>query len=126
MLDLIKKTMMTGLGLALLAKDEVEDLAKEVVEKGKMTEKEGRKFFDDLQNRYDEVQRKLEDRVEKTVKELLKKADVVTGDELKAIKKEITQRNLILPEILIPTKIQCLLMKPAWMDYLIHIKKKKK
>ena len=84
MLDLIKKTMMTGLGLALLAKDEVEDLAKEVVEKGKMTEKEGRKFFDDLQNRYDEVQSKLEDRVEKTVKEILKKADVVTGDELKA------------------------------------------
>jgi polyhydroxyalkanoate synthesis regulator phasin len=65
MLDLIKKTMMTGLGLALLAKDEVEDLAKEVVEKGKMTEKEGRKFFDDLQKRYDEVQSKLEDRVEK-------------------------------------------------------------
>ncbi len=61
MLDLIKKTMMTGLGLALLAKDEVEDLAKEVVEKGKMTEKEGRKFFDDLQKRYDEVQSKLED-----------------------------------------------------------------
>ena len=83
MLDLIKKTMMTGLGLALLAKDEVEDLAKEVVEKGKMTEKEGRKFFDDLQNRYDEVQSKLEDRVEKTVKEILKKADVVTGDELR-------------------------------------------
>jgi polyhydroxyalkanoate synthesis regulator phasin len=91
MLDLIKKTMMTGLGLALLAKDEVEDLAKEVVEKGKMTEKEGRKFFDDLQERYDEVQGKLEDRVEKTVKELLKKADVVTGDELKALKKEIRE-----------------------------------
>ena len=91
MLDLIKKTMMTGLGLALLAKDEVEDLAKEVIEKGKMTEKEGRKFFDDLQKRYDEVQSKLEDRVEKTVKELFKKADVVTGDELKALKKEIRE-----------------------------------
>jgi polyhydroxyalkanoate synthesis regulator phasin len=91
MLDLIKKTMMTGLGLALLAKDEVEDLAKDVVEKGKMTEKEGRKFFDDLQKRYDEVQSKLEDRIEKTVKELLKKADVVTGDELKALKKEIRE-----------------------------------
>ena len=98
MLDLIKKTMMTGLGLALLAKDEVEDLAKEVVEKGKMTEKEGRKFFDDLQNRYDEVQSKLEDRVEKTFKELLKKADVVTGDELKALKKEIRELKKAISE----------------------------
>ena len=98
MLDLIKKTMMTGIGLALLAKDEVEDLAKEVVEKGKMTEKEGRKFFDDLQKRYDEVQNKLEDRVERTVKDLFKKADVVTGDELKAIKKEIRELKKALSD----------------------------
>ena len=91
MLDLIKKTMLTGIGLALLAKDEIEDLAKELTEKGKMTEKEGKQFLGDLQKRYEEVQRKLEQRVEKTVKDFLKKADVVTGDELKALKKEIRE-----------------------------------
>ncbi len=91
MLDLIKKTMLTGIGLALLAKDEVEDLAKELVDKGKMTEKDGKKFLDDLQKRYDDVQTKLEDRVEKTVKEFFKKANVVTTDELKALKKEIRE-----------------------------------
>ena len=91
MLDLVRKTMLTGIGLALLAKDEMEDLAKEVVEKGKMTEKDGKKFLEELQKRYEDVQSKLEDRVEKTVKEFLKKADVVTGDELKAIKKEIRE-----------------------------------
>lgn len=89
MLELVKKTMLTGIGLALLAKDEVEDLAKELVEKGKMTEKDGKKFLDELQKRYEDVQNKLEERVEKTVKEFLKKADVVTADDLKAIKKEI-------------------------------------
>ena len=89
MLELVKKTMLTGIGLALLAKDEVEDLAKELVEKGKMTEKDGKKFLDELQKRYEDVQSKLEERVEKTVKEFLKRADVVTADDLKAIKKEI-------------------------------------
>lgn len=91
MLDLMKKTMLTGIGLALLAKDEMEELAREVVEKGKMTEKDGKKFFNDLQERYEEVQNKLEERVEKAVKEFLKKADVVTADELKALKKEIRE-----------------------------------
>lgn len=91
MLDLVKKTMLTGIGLALLAKDEMEELAREVVEKGKMTEKDGKKFLNDLQERYEEVQGKLEERVEKTVKEFLKKADVVTADELKALKKEIRE-----------------------------------
>jgi polyhydroxyalkanoate synthesis regulator phasin len=91
MLDLVKKGMMTGIGLALLAKDEVEDLAREFAEKGKMTEKDGKKFLDDLQKRYEEVQGKLEDRIEKMVKDVLKKMDVVTGDELKALKKEIRE-----------------------------------
>jgi polyhydroxyalkanoate synthesis regulator phasin len=89
MFDLVRKSMLAGVGLALKAWDEVEDLAKEVAEQSKMTEKEGRKFIDDLQDRYEDAQRKLEERVEKSVKELLKKADVVTQDELKGLKKEI-------------------------------------
>ena len=89
--DLIKKTLLAGVGLALKTWDEVEDLAKELVEKGKMTEKDGNKFVKDLQKRYEETQKKLEARVEKTVKDFLKKANVVTSDELKAVKKEIRE-----------------------------------
>ena len=89
--DLMKKAMLAGLGLALKTWDEVEDLAKELADKGKMSEKEGSKFLKDLQKRYDETQKKLEARVEKSVKEFLKKADVVTSDELKAVKKEIRE-----------------------------------
>jgi polyhydroxyalkanoate synthesis regulator phasin len=89
--DLLKKTLLAGVGLALKTWDEVEDLAKELVEKGKMTEKDGSKFIKDLQKRYEETQKKLEDRVEKTVQDFLKKANVVTSDELKAVKKEIRE-----------------------------------
>ncbi len=87
--DLIKKTLLTGVGLALKTWDEVEDLAKELIDKGKMSEKDGSNFIKDLQKRYEDTQKKLEARVEKTVKELFKKADVVTTDELKALKKEV-------------------------------------
>jgi len=89
MLSIIKKSLLTGIGLALIAKDEVEDLAKELVKKGQMTEKEGNKFLADLQKRYDETQKKLEEKVEKAVKDFMKRADIVTGDELKGLKKEI-------------------------------------
>ena len=83
--------MLAGVGLALKTWDEVEDLAKELVDKGKMTEKDGSKFVKDLQKRYEETQKKLETRVEKTVKDFLKKANVVTSDELKAVKKEVRE-----------------------------------
>jgi polyhydroxyalkanoate synthesis regulator phasin len=91
MLDLIKNTILTGVGLALKSKAEVEDLAKELVQKAKMSEIEGKKFVDDLQKRYEDTQKKLENRVENAVKEFMKKADVVTGDELKGLKKEIRE-----------------------------------
>jgi len=89
--DLLKKTMLAGVGLALKTWDEVEDMTRELVERGKMGEKEGNKFLKDLQHRYEDTQKKLESRVEKTVQEFLKKANVVTADELKAVKKEIRE-----------------------------------
>ena len=89
--DLLKKTLLAGVGLALKTWDEVEDLAKELVDKGKMTEKDGNTFVKDLQKRYEETQKMLETRVEKTVKDILKKANVVTSDELKAVKKEVRE-----------------------------------
>lgn len=91
MLNIVKKSMLTGIGLALIAKDEVEELAKELVNKGKMSENEGSRFLEDLQKRYDETQKKLEEKVQRAVKDFMKKADVVTRDELKGLKKEIRE-----------------------------------
>ena len=91
MIDIVKKTMLTGIGLALVAKDEMEEIAKDLEEKLNMSEKDGRKFLEDLQKKYDEAQDKLEERVERAVRDFMKKADVVTGDELKALKKEIRE-----------------------------------
>ncbi len=98
MIDIIKKVMLTGVGLALVAKDEIEELAKEMVEKGKMSETEGIKFLKEIQGKYDDAQAKLEDRVDKSVKEFMKKAGVVTKDELKALKKEIRDLKKAISE----------------------------
>ena len=97
--DLIKKTLLAGVGLALKTWDEVEDLAKELVDKGKMTEKDGNKFVKDLQKRYEETQKMLEARVEKTVQDFLKKANVVTSDELKAVKKEVRELKKMISSV---------------------------
>jgi polyhydroxyalkanoate synthesis regulator phasin len=95
--DFAKKTMLTGVGLALLAKDEMEEIARDVVakskEKGKMTEQEAKKFWDELYDRYEDVQKKLEKRVEQNVKDVLDKMNIVTEEKLesklKAIKKDV-------------------------------------
>jgi polyhydroxyalkanoate synthesis regulator phasin len=104
MIDLMKKTLLAGIGLALKTKDEVEEFAKDVSKKLNMNEKDGQHFLKDLQKRYDEAQEKLEERVEKTVKELLKKADIVTTEELKGLKKEIRELKKAVSEIGEPPK----------------------
>lgn len=89
MIEIAKKTLITGIGLALVAKDELEDIAGDLEKKLNLTEKEGEKFLDELQEKYDKSQKKLEDRVEKSVNGFLQKANVVTMNDLKALKKEI-------------------------------------
>ena len=82
---------MTGIGLALQTKDELEALAKEYVTRGELSENDGRKFVDDLMQRYDEAKEKLEEKIEILVKSILDKADIVTKSELEALKNEIAE-----------------------------------
>ncbi|MBU0544243.1 MAG: phasin family protein [Proteobacteria bacterium] len=91
MIDLVKKTMLTGVGFALKTWDEVEKRAKIIAKKSKMSEKEGEKFLDDVREKYDEVQDKLEAKVGKMIKNLMKKGNVATSDDIKALKKEISE-----------------------------------
>ena len=90
-IEIAKKTMLTGIGLALVAKDELEDIVGDLEKKLNLTEKEGKKFLDELQEKYDKTQKKLEDRVEESVNGFLQKANIVTTDDLEALKKEIRE-----------------------------------
>ena len=104
MFDLMKKGMLAGIGLALKTKDEVEELVQEVQKKSEMSEAEGRKFFEDVQKKYDDTQNKLEKRVEQTVKDFLKKTQIVTTDELKELKKEIRELKGIINTLMPKSK----------------------
>jgi polyhydroxyalkanoate synthesis regulator phasin len=91
MLEMLKKTYLAGAGLAAKTWDEVEALSKELVKKAKMSEKEGSKFLTDMRKRYDDTQKKTSSYIEKTVKDILKKMDIATAADIKALKKEIRQ-----------------------------------
>ncbi|MGD2184698.1 MAG: phasin family protein [Desulfobacterales bacterium] len=91
MIEIVKKTFLTGAGLAHKTWDEVEALTKDIVKKAKMGEKEGSKFLKDMKSRYDDTQKRTGKYVEKVVKDILKKMDVATASDIKALKREIQQ-----------------------------------
>ena len=89
MIDLIKKTMLAGVGLAAMTKDKVEELAKDLTEKGELSEKEAKKLLDDLLKRSKRAQKDLDKKMENVVMKVLKKMDVATKKDIARLDKKI-------------------------------------
>lgn len=91
MIDLVKKSMLTGLGLASLTKDKIEEIVSDFVEKGKMTEQEGRKLAEDLLARSDESREELKAQIEDGVQKALDSMNLAKKSEVEALKKEVEE-----------------------------------
>lgn len=89
MIEQLKKALTTGVGLALKTWTEVEAAGKEMIKKAQLSEKDASKFLNSLKESYETTQKKMESQVGRLVKDVLKKADVATSDDVKALKKEI-------------------------------------
>ena len=98
MFDLIKKTMLTGVGLAAMTRDKVEALAKELAEKGKLTEKEGKELVDDLLKKSDKAKNDLEAQIEKVVKKIMKKMNLASREDIFKLTERIKKLDRALKE----------------------------
>ena len=96
--ELIRKTVLTGIGLAALTKEKIEEVVKEVVEKGKLSEKEGKEFIDELLKKSEGATEKVEGQIEKAVQATLKKMNLVTRDELTKLEKQLKQLKKSIKE----------------------------
>ena len=89
MKDLIKKGILTGVGLGLMTKEKVMDYAKKAAKEAKLTEEEGRKLVDELLNYSEETRKELEKKINDQVKNTLDQVGVATKEDLNELKKMI-------------------------------------
>jgi polyhydroxyalkanoate synthesis regulator phasin len=89
MLDLIKKTVLTGVGLAGLTKDKVEQLARTLAKQGNLSEKEGAKLIKDLSKRADKAKRDLEQQIERVVTKTVKRINLATREDVAKLTERI-------------------------------------
>lgn len=96
MFDLLKKTILTGIGIASMTKDKIEKLGKKISEESKLTAEEGKKFVNDLLKQSEKARENLEAQVQKFVKNALEKLDIPTREDLNRLEKRIKKlENLI-------------------------------
>lgn len=91
MFDVIKKVAFTGMGVAALTKEKAEELAKELVEKGKLSEQEGQKFVAELLVRKEESKEAMRKQTEKIVDTALSRVPLAKASDLEELSKEITR-----------------------------------
>ena len=82
MFELIKKAMFTGLGVAYMTKEKIEELSKDLIEKGKLSEKEGKEFVEELKKKSEEAKKGAQEQIENVVNTTFKKMNVATQKDL--------------------------------------------
>ncbi len=87
-----RSLLLASIGAIALSKDEIESLVNRLVEKGEISEKEGRKLVDELVSRTKETPKEIAEKVSKTVEEpvnkteeLVNKAEEVFAQRVQAI-----------------------------------------
>lgn len=89
MIDIIKKTLLAGVGATVTTKDQVEALLNDWVERGKISTEEARamadRIIEDGKKEFDKARSDLAVRIE----EMLNKANVASRNELAALEKRV-------------------------------------
>ncbi len=89
MIDLIKKAVLTGMGVASLTKDKIDEFSRELIEKGKLTEQEGEKFVQEMRKRAEESRDALKLQTDKIVEATLDKMQLAKAADLEKLQVEI-------------------------------------
>lgn len=99
MFETIKKVAFTGMGVAALTREKVEDLARDLIVKGKLTEQEGEKFVQEMLLKAEESKVSLKEQTEKIVTAAMEKVPLVKADDVQQLRDEIAALRKDLEEI---------------------------
>ncbi len=89
MFEYMKRSFLTGVGLALRSKKEIEELAVEFVKKSEMDQEQAKKFFEEIYAKYDDTKAKLDTKIEEQIKKVINRLDIPAHSELKKLAERI-------------------------------------
>ena len=96
MKEILKNVVYAGLGAAFLTKEKVEDLTRDLIEKGKMTQEEGRQFVDDLLRKSEKAKDQLDLWINKRVEDRINQLNLATKDEIAELQRKIEELQVAI------------------------------
>ncbi len=92
MSDLFKKAMYMGVGMAEMTREKLEEFSREMIEKGELSEKEGRRLVDEMLRKSEETRKSLEKKVDAIVEKALARINIATRDDLENLEKKLNRK----------------------------------
>ena len=89
MQEMLKNIAYAGIGLAFLTKEKIEEIKNELLEKGRLSQEEGKRFAADLVSRSEKAKEELDQWVDKKVRERLDRLNLASKDEVAALRAAI-------------------------------------
>lgn len=90
MLDIIKKSINLGLGIASTTKDKVENLVDELIEKGELAKEEKSKAQKEILDKLEKSEKEFRAKTNAVVNETLNKLGFATQKDIKELKRNIS------------------------------------
>jgi len=91
MADLIKKTILAGLGVLSLSREKAEEITKDLIKRGELAKTDEAKFVRDLMDLVKKNKAGLEEKIEKAVRKALAKLEIPTRKDIDDLKEEINK-----------------------------------
>ncbi|WP_310599376.1 phasin-related domain-containing protein [Desulfobulbus sp.] len=96
MMEFVKNAFYAGIGAAFLTKEKIEELKGELIEKGKMSQEEGKQFVDDLLRKSEKAKDQLDLWLNKRVEDRIKQLNLATKDEIAELQRKIEELQVAI------------------------------
>jgi poly(hydroxyalkanoate) granule-associated protein len=97
--EAVRKVGLAGVGAVALTVEALEDLVEKLVERGELTEEEGRKLVNDVWSRRKKDAKKAEEEVNRRVDELMSRFDIPTKAEFEDLSAQIGEVSKKVDEL---------------------------
>lgn len=82
MFDLIKKTFLAGVGMTLMTKDKVEEVARDLAKSGQLSADKGQQFVEEAVARAKKGREELDALIQRAVNEAVRKANLPSRNDI--------------------------------------------
>ena len=95
MKEMLKNVVYAGIGAAFLTKEKIEELKGDLIEKGKMSQEEGKQFVDDLLRKSEKAKDQLDLWINKRVEDRIQQLNLATKDEIAELQRKIEELQVV-------------------------------